>query len=168
MTATQLSLLAKEPRATERGEYGCCLDCGRADPHGTYGPPGLETLVVPDGARWVEHHVRLEDMWLCAPCARQRWDDWRAAQVKVPARLRTLRTRVWLERQGLRGTALHVRLAELVADPEWHPPAPASLGNASPVATVASNGSGETSNVDEEVPESHERIGPLEGPGGGE
>lgn len=155
------------PRHLEPGEPCRCI-CGRTDASGTYGPPGLESLTLQDGHRWVKHTVRLDEVWLCAPCARQRWDDWRDNQVKVPERLRLLRTRRWLEQQGLRGAALHVRLAELVADPGWHPPAPGAVGNASPVATVASNGSDVTANIESHVPESRELIGPREGPGGGE
>jgi len=167
MNATQPTLFPL-PRHLEPGEPPCCAVCARHDASGTYGPPGLESVTLQDGGRWVEHTVRLDEVWLCAPCARQRWDDWRDNQVKVPARLRVLRTRRWLEQQGVRGAALHVRLAELVADPGWHPPAPGTLGNASPVAGTARNSSGETADDARQGEEPRARIGPMEGPGGGE
>lgn len=121
MTAHQPTLFPL-PRHLEPGEPPCCAICARHDASGTYGPPGLESLTLEDRGRWVEHTVRLQDVWLCAPCAKVRWDDWRDAQVKVPARLRRLAAFRHVDRPGLSQRELFAQAEALLAA-GWQPPA---------------------------------------------
>lgn len=113
----QLWLLPTVPRLLEPGEPHRCLRCGRASPSGTYGPPGLESIFLDDGA---EHTVRLEDQWLCARHARLAWDEWRRCRALLPARLRRLAAFRHVEALGVRG---HERFtqAEALLRSGWMP-----------------------------------------------
>lgn len=108
--------LVPPPRRLERGEHECCLRCGRGG-DGTYGPPGLESIFLDDGA---EHTVRLDDQWLCMRHAKREWAEWRRCQQQLSARRRWLSAHRHVEALGL--TAARERypmVAALLADPTW-------------------------------------------------
>jgi hypothetical protein len=74
-------------RDLEPGEPHRCLDCGLSDPDGSYGPQGLESIRLPDGA---EHTVALADLWFCARHSARRWKAWLDSRQLLQARRRRL------------------------------------------------------------------------------
>lgn len=102
MTAPHQLTLFDLPRRLERGEHGCCLDCGEGG-DGTYGPPGLDEVTLADGQG---HTVDLPDQWLCARHSNVRWADYRRCLDLLAARRERLRAFRIAEKRGLRGSVL--------------------------------------------------------------
>lgn len=87
-------------RSLEPGEPHRCLDCGIADEGGTYGPPGLEEVPLPDGDTYT---AELANLWFCRRCSHLRWDHHVELQIRVPARRRRLRAFAVAASLGHRG-----------------------------------------------------------------
>lgn len=113
----QLWLLPTVPRLLEPGEPYRCLLCGRASPEGTYGPPGLESVILCDGD---EYTVQLADQWLCPRHARARWAEYRRRLALVPARKRRLAAFRLVEAHGVLGYERFARAEALLAS-GWEP-----------------------------------------------
>lgn len=104
----QLSLFKRKRRRLDRGEPHCCLDCGRHDPDGSYGPPDLDEVEI----RGEVHVVRLADSWLCARHSRVRWVAHTKKRAALAERRRRLDTFRALAAQGLTGDALFAAAEE--------------------------------------------------------
>lgn len=92
------------PRTLDPGEHGRCLDCGRYDIRGTYGPPGLDEIRLDDGN---DHTVSLPDQWFCVKHSHERWKDYRKCMAAIGKRRERLNAFRIAERRGLKGAALY-------------------------------------------------------------